>query len=98
LYGIIIDNGVTAVNLPTYKNPIINCTMFSRSKIHKFIWTSPDGKTHIQSNHILIDMRRHSSVQDVLSFREGDFVANHCVMVENIRTTLAMSKQSKKSN
>jgi hypothetical protein len=33
--------------------------------IHKFTWTSPDGSTHNQIEHILIDRRRHSSVLDV---------------------------------
>ena len=32
-------------------------------------WTSPDGKTHNQIDHILIDRRWHSSVLDVRSFR-----------------------------
>jgi hypothetical protein len=36
------------------------------------MWTSPDGKTHNQINHILIDRRRHSSVLDVWSFRIAD--------------------------
>jgi hypothetical protein len=33
--------------------------------VHKFTWTSPDGNTHNQIDHILIDRRRHSSVLDV---------------------------------
>jgi hypothetical protein len=36
--------------------------MFPLCKIHKFTWTSPDGKTHNQIDHILIDRRQHSSV------------------------------------
>jgi hypothetical protein len=31
--------------------------MFPYDNIHKFIWTSPDGKMHKQIDHILIDNR-----------------------------------------
>jgi hypothetical protein len=36
------------------------------------IKTSPDGNTHNQIDHILIDRRRHSSVLDIRSFRAAD--------------------------
>jgi hypothetical protein len=53
------------VNFATYKNLIVKSTIFSHRNIHKFTWTSPDGKIHSQIDHILIDRRRHSSVHDV---------------------------------
>jgi hypothetical protein len=43
--------------------------MFSHHNIHKYTWTSPDGKTHIQLDHILIDKRLHSSTVDDGYFR-----------------------------
>jgi hypothetical protein len=46
--------------------------MVPHRNIHKFIWTSPDGKTHNQISHILIDMQKHLNVFDVQSFRTGD--------------------------
>jgi len=34
--------------------------------------TSPDGKIHHQTDHVLIDKRQHSSIVHVWSFRRAD--------------------------
>ena len=62
------DNGVRIINFATSKNLVVKKTMFPHRDIHKN-WTSPDGKTHNQMDHILIDRRWHSSILDVRSFR-----------------------------
>jgi hypothetical protein len=51
------DNGVRVVNSARSKNLVVKSTMFPHRKIHKYTWTSPDGKTHNQIDHILIDRR-----------------------------------------
>jgi exonuclease III len=55
LHEISNDNGVRIVNFATSKNIIIKSTMSPHHNIHKFTWTSLDGKTHNQIDHILID-------------------------------------------
>jgi hypothetical protein len=65
LHEISNDNGVRIVNFAMSKYIIVKNTMFPHRNIHKFTWTSPDGKTHNQIDHILIDRRRHSSIVDV---------------------------------
>jgi hypothetical protein len=65
LHEISNDNGVRVVNFATSKNLIVKRTMFPYHNIHKFAWTSPDGKTCNQIDHILIDRRQHSSILDV---------------------------------
>ena len=51
------DNGVRLVNFATSKNLVVKSTMFPHRNIHKYTWTSPDGKTHNQIDHIPIDRR-----------------------------------------
>ena len=51
------DNGVRLVKFATSKNLVVKSTMFPHRNIHKYTWTSPDGKTHNQIDHILIDRR-----------------------------------------
>jgi hypothetical protein len=59
------DNGVRVVNFATSKNLVVKSTMFPHQNSHKYTWTSPDGKTHNQTDHVLIDRRWHSSILDV---------------------------------
>jgi hypothetical protein len=67
--------------------------MFPHHNIHKFTWISPDGKTHNQIHHILIDRRRQSSITDVQSFRAADCETDHYLVVAEVRERLAVSKK-----
>ena len=51
------DNVIRIVNFVTSKNLVVKSTMFPHRNIHKYTWTSPDGKIHNQIDHILIDRR-----------------------------------------
>jgi DNA repair ATPase RecN len=68
--------------------------MIPHCKIHKYTWTSPEGKTHNQTDHVLIDRRRHSSILDVRSFRGADCDTDHYLVVAKVRERLAVSKQA----
>jgi hypothetical protein len=87
LHEISNDNGVRVVNLATSKNLIVKSTMFPHT------WTSPDGNTHNQIDHILIDRRRHSCVLNVRSFRATDCDMDHYLVVTTIMERLAENKQ-----
>ena len=68
--------------------------MFPCRDIHKHTWTSPDGKTHNQIDHILIDRRRQSNILDVRSFRGAECDTDHYLVVAKVRERLAVSKQA----
>jgi hypothetical protein len=55
LHEISNGSGVRLVNLAASKNLRVISTMFPHHNIHKYTWTSPDGKKHNQIDHILVD-------------------------------------------
>jgi hypothetical protein len=94
LHEISNDDGVTIVNFATSKTLRVKCTMFPHRNIHKYTWTSPDGKTHSQVDHILVDRRRHSNVPDVRLLRAVDCDSDHYLVVAKVRERLAVNKQN----
>jgi hypothetical protein len=67
--------------------------MFPHRKIHKYIWTSLEGNTYNQINHVLIDRTQHSSVLDVRSFKGADCDTDRYLVVAKVRERLAVSKR-----
>jgi hypothetical protein len=93
LHEISNENGIRVVNFATSKNLAVKSRMFEHDNIHKYTWTSPDGKTHNQNNHFQVDRRRHSSVLDVQSFRTADCDNDHYLVVAKVRERLVVNKQ-----
>jgi hypothetical protein len=79
------DNGVRAVNFATPKNLIVKSTTFPHRDIHKHTRTSPDGFTHNQIDHVLIDKRRRLSTIGARSFRGADCDTDHYLVVAKLR-------------
>ena len=59
-----------------------------------YTWSPPDGKTHNQIDHILIDSKWPSSIVDVRSFKGADCDVDHYLVVGKFREILAVSKQA----
>ena len=70
------DNGIRLVNFATSKNHSKEYKVPHRN-IHKYTWTSPDGITRNQIDHVLVDKRRQSSIIDVRSLRGADCDTDH---------------------
>jgi hypothetical protein len=87
------DNGVRVVNFATTRILVVKSTMFPHCSIHEYSWTSSDGQTHNQIDHVLINMRRHSSILDVRSFRGADCDTDHYLVVAKNKDRLAVSKR-----
>jgi hypothetical protein len=93
LHEISNDNGVRLVNFATSNHLSVKSTMFPHRNIHKYTWTSPDGKTHNQFDHILVDRRRNLIVLNVRSFTAVDCDSDHYLVVAKVRERLAVNKQ-----
>jgi hypothetical protein len=57
LHQVSNDNGVRIIHFATSKNLVVKSTMLPYQNIHTYSWTSPDGQTHNQIDHVLIDRR-----------------------------------------
>jgi hypothetical protein len=79
------DSGVRVVNFATSKTLVIKSTMLHHRSIHKYTWTSPDGQTHNNTDHVLIDRSRNSIMLDVRSFIGADCDTDHYLVVAKIR-------------
>jgi hypothetical protein len=73
------------------KNLVVKST-FPHWNIHKYTWTSLEGNTYNQIDHIFIDRRQNSSVLDLQSFREADCDTNNYLVVAKVRERQAVSK------
>jgi len=85
------DIGVRAVKFATSKNLVGMSTMFPLRNIHKYTWTSPDGKTCNQIDHTSVEKRWRLSLLDVRSFRRADCDTDHYGGCK-FRERLAVSK------
>jgi hypothetical protein len=92
LHEISNDNEAQQVNFVRSKNLIVKSTMFLHRSIHKYTWTLPYGKHHNETEIILVDRPRHSSVLDVQSFRAADSDNNHYLVAAKVRGRLAVNK------
>jgi hypothetical protein len=82
-------NGDRVVNFATSKNLIVKSTMFPHRNIHKYTWTSPDGKTHNQTEQVLRDEKRHSYRVNVRSFRGADCDTAHYLVAARVRQNVS---------
>jgi hypothetical protein len=73
---------------------VVKSTMFQHQNMHKYTWTSPNGKIHNQTDHILKYFRYHSSILDVWCFRGADCDTDHCQVVAKVRERLPISKKA----
>jgi endonuclease/exonuclease/phosphatase (EEP) superfamily protein YafD len=90
--GVITDNGERLVNFCQQNDLVIGGTLFAHKEIHKLTWTSPDGRTQNQIDHIIINGRWRHSLQDVRVMRHADIGSDHSLLVAKVTLKLRKAK------
>jgi hypothetical protein len=77
---------------------VISSTCFPHKETHKQTWRFPDGKTNNKIDHIFIDKRNASSIQDVKSRRGASSDSDPSLVRGKCRCKIAYSKQEPNRN
>ena len=90
--GDITDNGERLVGFCEENKLLIGGTLFAHKSIHKLTWTSPDGKTQSQIDHIIINSKWRHSLQDTRVMRGADIGSDHNLLVGKLTLKLTQAK------
>ncbi|XP_048487060.1 uncharacterized protein LOC105395445 [Plutella xylostella] len=90
------DNGIRLINFASSKSMVVKSTMFPHKDIHKGTWKSPDGRTVNQIDHILVDLRHKSVVEDVRAYRGPDCGSDHYMLGVKMRAKIKLAKKHRK--
>ena len=72
---------------------VIGGTLFAHKNIHKYTWTSPDGKTRNQIDHVSISGNRRGSLLDVRIYRGADVGSDPQLVVASIQLKMKMKQK-----
>lgn len=90
--GTINDNGDLFTNFCLSNDLVIGGTLFPHKQIHKYTWTSPNGKTRNQIDHITISSKWRRSLLDVRNRRGADIASDHELLIAEIRLKICSNK------
>ena len=90
--GIINDNRERLADFCEENNLLIGGTLFQHKHIHKITWMSPDRTTKKQIDHVIINRRWRSSLQDVRAYRGADVASDHIIVLAVVSLKLRRSK------
>lgn len=91
--GVINENGEMFADFCAQNSLMIGGSMFPHKRIHKETWTSPDGQTKNQIDHITIDKKWRHSLLDVRAMRGADVGSDHMLVRGKIKIKLASIKK-----
>ncbi|XP_071042993.1 craniofacial development protein 2-like [Parasteatoda tepidariorum] len=85
------ENGELFVSLCELNSLNIGGSRFKHREIHKCTWTSPDGRTKNQIDHIAINNKFRSSLRDVRAMRGADVGSDHYLILAILKLKLRKS-------
>ncbi|XP_023311516.1 craniofacial development protein 2-like [Anoplophora glabripennis] len=79
------ENGKKLIEFATEKDLRIVTTFFQHKNIHKGTWTSPNGKTVNQIDHVTIESKHINYVLDARSYRGADLDTDHMLVKATLK-------------
>jgi hypothetical protein len=73
---------------------VVASTLYNHKDIHIMTWKSPDGQTHNQIDHLLIDAQHVSKVMDVRTFRGANIDSDHYLLISKIRSRISTARKT----
>jgi len=86
------DNGERFIEFCATNELVIGGSLFPHKEIHKLTWKSNDKKTLNQIDHITVNRRWRSALQDVKVHRPDNMGSDHFLLVGSVRLKLAPPK------
>ncbi|XP_065568745.1 uncharacterized protein LOC136032350 [Artemia franciscana] len=78
------ENRALLVDFALNNDLVIRGTLFQHKTIHKYTWTSPDGRMCNQIDHLIFSRKWRKSLIDVRGYRGTDIQSDHNLMVAKI--------------
>ena len=91
--GSINENGERLVNFCLNNGLIIGGTVFPHKDVHKLTWTSPDGHTVNQIDHMIINQKWRRSLRDVRVYRGADANSDHYLVIGQVKLKLRQTRK-----
>jgi len=88
LHAISNSNGLRLISFSASNNIVVRSTTFPRKNIHKATWKSPGGNTLNQIDHILIENRFRSRINNIRSYRGADIDTEHFLLISKFKLKL----------
>ncbi|PVD33022.1 hypothetical protein C0Q70_08470 [Pomacea canaliculata] len=82
------ENGELLTDFCLFSDLVVRGTVFPHETIHKTTWTSPDGHTENQIDHITINRQFRRSLLDVRVKRDADAATDHHLLVATMKIKL----------
>ncbi|XP_025406282.1 uncharacterized protein LOC112680412 [Sipha flava] len=91
------ENGNKLISFAVARNMVISSTMFPHKNIHKQTWISPCGRIKNQIDHIVVDRRIRSSVEDIRNMKGCSAISDHFLVKARYKLKISVNWQKKQS-
>jgi len=87
------NNGERLITFTISIKPLVKSMYFEHKDIHRYTCVSPNGKTLNQIDHVLVDIRRHTNIMNVRSYRGAEGHTDHQLVITKVKEKLCIANR-----